>query len=123
MRLNGTSTPAWALTVAAALHACCGCSTLLTSQTATSALNPAVDQGDPPATSPDVAVAPPDEESGPPRDTADPWRRPWAELLGEVHRFVAFGDPKEMSSSQFDAVSDRQMKAMRAEIDGGSAPR
>ena len=104
------STPTRALTVAAALHACCGCTTLLTSPGTVSALRPAAeDQAE------DSLVGASEQ--------VDRRRGPWNELLGELNRFVAFGDPKEMNSAQFDAVSDRQMKAMRAEIDGGSSTR
>jgi hypothetical protein len=110
MRLDVTGTPIWALTVAAALQACCGCTTLLTSPGTVSALRPAAEE-------------PVDESIAAPREEVDRRRGPLNELLGELHRFVAFGDPKEMNSSQFDAVSDRQMKAMRAEIDGGSSKR
>ena len=102
--------PIWALTVGATLHTCCGCTTLLTSPGTISALRPAAED-------------PADDSRLGAREGVDQRRGPLTELLGELHRFVAFGDPKEMNSSQFDAVSDRQMKAMRAEIDGGASTR
>jgi len=50
-------------------------------------------------------------------------RGQWGEFVHELHRFFAFGDPEEMNSSRFDSISDKQMKAMRAEIDGSSSLR
>jgi len=41
--------------------------------------------------------------------------------MSELNRFFIFGEPKEMNSSQFDPVSDKQMRQMRAEIKGGSS--
>jgi len=41
--------------------------------------------------------------------------------MSELNRFFTFGDPEEMNSSRFDPVSDKQMKAMRTEIKGGSS--
>jgi hypothetical protein len=49
-------------------------------------------------------------------------RGQWAELMEELNRFFVFRDPLEMNSSRFDSISDRQIKAMRAEIEGSHVP-
>jgi len=108
-----------ALTVVVASAACCGCNTLPAPSVTLSRLQPSADV----AIRESIhAVNKKAEDS---RDgegeQVQRGRGQWAELMSELNRFFIFGEPKEMNSSQFDPVSDKQMRQMRAEIKGGSS--
>lgn len=108
-----------AIAVVVASAACCGCNTLPTPPVTLSRLQPSAD----------VAIRESihavnknveDSQDGV-GEQVQRGRGQWAELMSELNRFFVFGDPEEMNLSRFDPVSDKQMRAMRAEIKGGSS--
>ena len=111
------------IALTAALPTCCGCTTLLTSSVAPPVGKPFVDADDPTVEGREVVKKAAADAADEASDQRDRRLGPWTDLTGELNRFFTFGDPKEMNSSQFDSFSDRQMRAMRAEIDGGAPVR
>lgn len=112
-----------ALTFAVALHACCGCTSLRTAPGTASAVRSFTDVSDPVAESIDAVKEKAEDSLDEASKQVNQGRGQWAKLMGEINRFCVFGDPQEMNSSQFDSISDKQMRAMRAEIDGSSSLR
>jgi len=111
------------LTVAVILHACCGCTSLRTAPGAASANSPFTDVSDPIAESLEAVKEKAEDSADDVAEQVTLGRGQWAELVEELNRFFVFRDPQEMNSSRFDSISDRQMKAMRAEIEGSSSLR
>ena len=112
-----------ALTVAVVLHECCGCTSLMTARGAASATSSFTDVSDPIVESLEAVKENAEDSVDGVGEQVQQGRGQWGEFVHELNRFFAFGDPEEMNSSPFDSISDKQMKAMRAEIDGSSSLR
>ena len=108
-----------AIAVVVASVACCGCNTLQMPPVTLSRLQPSADV----ATRESIHAVKKNAEVSQDGvgEQVQRGRGQWAEFMSELNRFFTFGDPEEMNSSRFDPVSDKQMKAMRTEIKGGSS--